>query len=67
MELMQPQFTSKLRKSHRHFVLSLFNATEDSAQVLEKVSAKLPDNSKFEKKIFAFTKIFHNNNYYVIL
>ena len=45
MELMQPQFTSKLRKSHRHFVLSLFNATEDSAQVLEKVSAKLTVNS----------------------
>ena len=48
MELMQPQFTSKLRKSHRHFVLSLFNATEDSAQVLEKVSTKLTAKSKFD-------------------
>ena len=36
MELKQPQFTAKIRKSHRHFVLRLLNATIDSAQVLEK-------------------------------
>ena len=37
MEPMQPQFTAKIQKSHRLFVLRLLNATVDRVQVLEKL------------------------------